>query len=243
MRKYLIIAISFTVCFAVAAFTLDKIIMPLFIRSGGEVTVPNVLNTDYPQAVKILQQHGFSVSARERFEKEIKKNTVLYQSPEGGAIVKKGRLIHLIISQDELSVPVPALNLLTLRDAQFTLESIGLKLGQVRQNSSEEFPQGIVIDQAVTPNSKILIGSAIDITISTGKLLSNIKVPFLISKSLADAKRIIVEKNLKLGTLTKKFNNELLPGTITEQSPDTSAVVLPLTPIDLVISTNNPDDE
>jgi len=246
MNRLKHILITIAVVTGISALTvliMDKIVMPAFVYYGGEVTVPNVLNTDYQQALKILEKYGFTVIARERFDRTLPNNTVLYQSPEGGSVVKKGRLIRLIISRDELSVSVPDLQLSTLRDAQFTLESSGLKLGEVFQEPSADYPQGIVIRQSVNPNEKIPSGTAVNVTVSSGKPLTNVRVPYLISKSLMDAKKIIVENNLKLGMLTKKFSADLLPGTIMAQSPDSAAMVMPMSPVDLVISSTNPDDE
>ncbi|MBX7150221.1 PASTA domain-containing protein [bacterium] len=221
----------------------DKVIMPSYVHFEKDVAVPSVVKLEFSDAQKLLEKAGLTLSVKYRFEPTLPKNLVLNQSPEPGAIVKSGRVVRLILSQDELMVTVPSVKLTTLRDASFTLESIGLKVGNITHQPSPEFPAGVVIDQSISSNSKIRSGSSVDLIVSLGSTLTEAHVPYMISKTLLEAKTMIVESGLSLGKVTKKYHNDLLPGTIISQSLDSSQVVAPQTAIDLVVSSIDKDDE
>lgn len=241
--KFLKTALTVAVYCVVLILLADKVIMPSYVHFEKDVAVPSVARLEFSDAQKLLEKSGLTWSVKYRFEPNHPKNVVLNQSPEPGAIVKSGRIVRLILSQNELMVTVPSVKLTTLRDASFTLESIDLKIGNITHQPSVEIPAGVVIDQSAAYNSKIRSGSRIDLIVSLGNTLTEARVPYLISKTLLEAKTMIVESGLSLGKVTKKYHVDLLPGTIIAQSLDSSQVVAPQTTIDLVVSSIDKDDE
>lgn len=233
----------FAVLSFAAVLAADKLIMPLYVSHQNEIIVPNVLNIDYHDAKRILEKAQFNVTKKQRFDANTPPDVVIQQIPEPLTTVKPGRNIELIVTDNDRMVIVPLLKLSTLRDAQFNLESLGLTIGKIDSQSSNEFPAGIILEQAMEPNSKVKIGTPVDLIVSTGNDLLEAKVPFLIHKSLLEAKSQIVESGLRLGAIIKKFSPDLLPGTVIAQSLDSSKTVAPLTTIDLTVSSTNKDDE
>ena len=221
----------------------DKLVMPFYVAHNNEIIVPNVLNKDYDEAKKILEKIQLSVTKKQRFDGNIPPDLVIQQIPEPSTAVKPGRSIELIVSNNDRMVNVPLLKLSTLRDAQFNLESLALRIGKIDSQSSNEFPAGIILEQAVEPNEKVKIGTTIDLVVSTGNNLLEAKVPYLINKSLLDAKSQIVESGLRLGAIVKKYAPELLPGTVIAQSLDSSKTVAPLSTIDLTVSSTDAEDK
>lgn len=221
----------------------DKIIMPFYVAHYEEVVVPDVQQRDFTDAKTILEKKQLAVSKKKRFDLSVPVDHVIQQIPEPQTTVKPGRMIELIVADHDRLINVPTLRLSTFRDARFNLESLGLKVGLIDSQSSNEFPAGIILEQSVEPNVKVPLGSAVNLKVSTGNNLIEAKVPYLVHKSLLEAKSMIVESGLRLGNLVKKYSPELLPGTIMEQSIDSSKTVAPLTPIDLIVSSTDLEDK
>jgi serine/threonine-protein kinase len=246
MKKTIIYLKLFSVlCVASIAtiWILNQWVMPFYTRHSEEIQVPNLTGMDFLAASKKLDALELSVRVRRQYNKQSPKNTILYQSPEPGSLIKRGRVIRLIVSDDEQVVTVPELKLATIRDAAFILESSGLKPGKQSLAPSEEFPAGIVVAQSVAAGEKIQTGTIIDLVISNGRTISNVQVPYLTGKSLLVAKSVIADSSLKLGMIHKKYNPDLLPGTVIVQVPDSGMTVAPYTEIELTISSTDPADE
>lgn len=217
--------------------------MPFYVSHGEELTIPNVLNTDFEEAKKILEKLQLNVVKKQRYDESYVPGQVIQQIPEPLTIVKRGRTVELIVAHNDRTVSVPLLKLSTLRDAEFNLESLNLKVGKIDSQASNEFPAGVILEQSIEPNTRVSVGTVIHFTISSGNNLVEAKVPFLIHKSLLDAKSLIVESGLRLGTINKKYSPDLLPGTILAQSLDSSMTVAPLSTIDLTVSSTDKNDE
>ena len=243
IKNFVKSSVLFAVLSFAAVLAADKLIMPLYVSHQNEIIVPNVLNLDYNEAKRILEKAQFNVTKKQRFDVNSPPDVVIQQIPEPSTTVKPARSIELIVSDNDRMVNVPLLRLSTLRDAQFNLESLALRIGKIDSQSSNEFPAGIILEQAIEPNSKVKIGTPVDLLVSTGNNLLEAKVPFLIHKSLLDAKSQIVESGLRLGAIIKRFSPDLLPGTVIAQSLDSSTTVAPLTTIDLTVSSTSKDDE
>ncbi len=227
----------------VAAWFADKFLMPWFVTHRREVVVPNIQNQTYAEAKVVLERAGLAVSQKKRFDNGFETGHVIQQIPEAGTTVKPGRTIELIVADHDRLVSVPLLKLSTLRDARFNLESLGLNVGKIDSQSSNEFPAGIILAQSIDAAEKVSLGSVVDLTVSTGNNLLEAKVPYLINKSLMEAKSLIAESGLRLGQITKKYDQQLLPGTVILQSLDSSKTVAPLSAIDLTVSSTDKEDE
>lgn len=242
LKNYIKSLLLFTFLIVGAVMVTDKWVMPFYVSHGEEIPVPNVLNRDFVDAKKILDKFQLSVTKKQRYDVTSVPGQVIQQIPEHRTTIKPGRNVELIIADNDRIVNVPMLKLSTLRDAQFNLESLSLKVGKVDSQASNEFPAGVILEQSIEPNTKVKLGSVLDFVVSAGNNRVEAKVPYLISKSLLDAKLVIVESGLRLGNIVKKYSPELLPGTVISQSLDSSKTVSPLSTIDLTVSSTDAED-
>jgi serine/threonine-protein kinase len=220
----------------------DRVIMPLVVSMTGDVRVPDVVGMAEAEALSTLKKSGLDHVIMHRFEPKSFDRTVLYQSPEEGATVKSGRIVRLVISENELMVSVPRLKLTTLRDARVTLEAAGLKVGQITEQPTGEFPPGIVLTQSIEEHTKVRSGTMVDLIVSVELPRTVVAVPMLIGLTLSKAKESIVEAGLKIGKVKKIHRPDLLPGTVVGQEPDTSASVLPDYIVNLTVSSLESQD-
>lgn len=88
---------------------------------------------------------------------------VISQTPEAGY---QSRDTEVVITVSGRSIQMPALTGLTLEGAQALIESEGLTVGSVTEGYSDDAPAHTVIAQSIEPNSEVLVGTVIDLTIS-----------------------------------------------------------------------------
>ena len=100
------------------------------------------------------------------------KGTVLHQDPYPQSKVKKNRKIYLtIVSFFPEKTSMPDLKYLTLRQALSTMESIGLKKGNIsyiRTFDEDAVQQQFFEGKVIVAGTKLDKGSAIDLTVGMG---------------------------------------------------------------------------
>jgi len=200
------------------------------------MTIPSVVGLKYEEAVSLLDSLGFEPRKGEsRMDKDKPAGTVLIQNPPPGSIVKSGRRVYLTLSAGEIKVAVPNLLGKTLRDSKFALERIGLKLGAVEYDISDQYPVNTVMAQRIAPGVKIKKEMYVSVVISTGSATDKVAVPDLTSKSFNAAIEILKKIGLEVGNVSYIISPDLLPNTIVDQYPRAGEMVARTQPIDLII--------
>lgn len=214
----------------------NSILMPLYVKHAELVKVPNVTGMNFLDAKKVLDDAGLDVKQGDlRYDETKPIGLVMEQNPGVDEMVKKGRRVYLIICGGEQLIEVPRLIGKTERDARFTLVQRNLQVGEIVRKFTAEQPEDCVISQIVQPGSKVKKSTKIDLMISNGPIVGDIIVPDLIGKKLADAKKLIEEKKLKVGKITYQ-PSELAAGEIIDQYPKKDKSAKENTPIDIFVS-------
>jgi beta-lactam-binding protein with PASTA domain len=145
-------------------------------KHGQEITVPNLSKLSVEQAEEKLDVLDLEYILLDTvdFVAGYPKYAVVQQEPVGGAKVKEGRKIYLKInSAGYSSVRVPNLIEQTLRQAEPTLKSIGLELGQITykpylgRDMVLEMKQG---GRILKPGDKVQKASRIDLVLGDGNV-------------------------------------------------------------------------
>ena len=214
----------------------DNVILPLYVNTGGVSTIPSVVGMDYENAFRLLDSLGFEPRKGDsRLDKNHPAGTVIIQNPHSGSVVKSGRRIYLTLSAGEIKVTVPNLLGKTLRDSKFALERVGLKLGAVEYDSSEEFPMNTVMEQRIPSGVKVKRDIYVSIVMSTGSAADKISVPDLTSKSLKAAMEMLKSIGLEIGNVSYIVSPDLLPNTIVDQYPRAGEMAARTQTIDLIV--------
>ncbi|MCS7052372.1 MAG: PASTA domain-containing protein [Ignavibacterium sp.] len=213
----------------------DKVLMPLYV-SSEEVVIPSVVGKSEKDATELLKSKGFEVViADTSFGNEVPVGKIFMQRPEAGKIVKSGRTIYLFVSGGEKTVIVPSLKGKSIIDSKFTLERVGLKLGNVEYMQSN-YPKDMVFDQQYIEGTKLKKGSTVNIFVSSGSIAGTIVVPDLIGKSLTEAQQILADSSLQVGKINYLISNTLLPNTVLDQYPVYGNKLNPGDKVDLFIT-------
>lgn len=207
---------------AVLYFLTNMLAMPYVAgKFKGKVKVPALVSLPPEQAKDILNRNGliYMLDSTGDYSTDVAAGRILTQYPETGTEVKKGRRIWVKISKGLKSVELPPLRGLSLRQAEITLQQLGLKVGRVREVRNAIFPAGAVIGTSPSANSTLEKGREVNIELSQGKDAGPSGMPSLKGMSLSQAKDQIKKLGLSLGKITYKKDARSLPNTILSQSP------------------------
>jgi eukaryotic-like serine/threonine-protein kinase len=232
-----------------AVFLLDKAIMPLWVRGGDVVAVPDVSGKTFEEAKRILAEKKLeAVRGYDRYDTKRPIGTVLFQNPFPQLQVKAGRHIYLSINTAKnTSSPMPDLKGRTLADAKLTLEriNIGIKTISYAVVSKQE-EEGIVVGQSVSAGSVLKAGA--EVTLTVGQLAGEgdskmLDVPDISGKTLGEAEKLIVDGGFVVGQIKYKYSTSLIPNTVISQSVKADEQAPSGKPIDLVVSTSDKNKE
>lgn len=232
-KKFIILCVSLIGFFVLVNY----IIMPLYVHRGRTLTIPNVTGVSIDSAIAILTNLDLSpVQSETRPDPKYTVGTVAQQNPEEGSMVKQGRRVYLTVSGGEQLVNVPSLRGMSTRDARFTLERYGFRLGRVLYDTSARYPENTIAAQSVPPQTKLSRGSKVGITISRGAIIEEVHVPEVVGKTLGEGEKVLVKANLKIGNITYQVSEDLVPNTIIDQFPRSGESVQRGQAIDLFVA-------
>lgn len=196
--------------------------------SSKTVTVPNVVGMSQAQAEETLKAENLRVEVAETYDNSVPKGTVASQTPEAGKEVKENRLITIYISKGGEEVTMPNLVGATQKEAEQQITNLGLKVGQVTTEYSDQ-PKGTVVRQSIAANSKTTKGSSVDLVISKGQESKKVNVPSVIGQSVDAAKATLEAQGLNVSATAPS-------GTVTGQSIPAGSQVDSGSVIQLIVS-------
>lgn len=205
---------------------LNMLVMPYLAgKFKATVQVPALLRLPPEQAKSILEKNGliYMLDSTGDYSTDVAAGRILTQYPESGTEVKQGRRVWVKISKGLKSVELPALRGLSLRQAEITLQQLGLKMGRVREVRNSAIPAGAVIGTSPAKGATLEKGREVNIDLSQGAEAAPAGMPSLLGLSLNRAKERIKGLGLKLGKVTYKKDRKELPGTVLTQSPAAGA--------------------
>lgn len=140
--------------------------------SSGPADFALIKVTGNPAATArdMLTARGLQVNPESRYEyNELPEGTVIRQSPEAGARVKKGDTVTLTISKGIEQVQVPDLRKRTENEAGQLLLDNNLDKGNSSSEYDDTIPEGCIIRQSPEPGSSVNAHSKVDYVVSLGK--------------------------------------------------------------------------
>jgi eukaryotic-like serine/threonine-protein kinase len=184
------------------------LLLGLITRHGKSRTVPYVIGKNLNDVEKQLSDAGFETVIQDSvYYDSLPRGVVIKQVPDADAVVKVNRTVYVIINRFVApDVPMPNIIGYSLRNAQYTLESMGLKMGDT--SSRVDFAKNTVLEisingNMVKPGDKVKVGSKVDLVIARGKGDEEISVPQLIGLQVADARVLLEQYGLNLGSVVK----------------------------------------
>ncbi|HCA43019.1 MAG TPA: hypothetical protein DEP28_07180 [Bacteroidetes bacterium] len=218
-------------------FLFNSVLMPWYVKHTNTTLVPDVTGLNFIEAKQKIEAVGLEVKQGDvKYDETKPIGLVLEQNPPGGQEVKMDRRIYLTVCGGEQLVEVPRLIGRSLRDAKFTLEQRNLQIGEIVRKFSFDIPEEFIVSQVVQPGSKVRKNTKIDLILSNGPELGNLRIPDLIGKKLEEAKKLITDSKLKIGKINYISSNDVPPGQVLDQYPKKEKSAVENTSVDLFIS-------
>ncbi len=114
---------------------------------------------------------------------------------------------------------VPNVALLEQHDAEKLITNMGLKVGQVTTQNSDQVDKGLVISQNPVAHQNVDKGTTVDLVISLGKATPNkTTVPDLTGKTHEEAEKAIADAKLVAVIADPMYSDQVEPGRVCAQS-------------------------
>jgi len=169
-----------------------------------EVRVPDLAGQDLVMVNESVTQLGlqFKVDRREPHP-TLPRDIVVSQSPLAGSGIKKGRQVHVVLSQGPSDTQAIKLEGETFRKADIMIRQAGFSPGTMSRVSSDSVERDIVIAQDPEAGGPLQKGGAISLLISTGRKVPTYVMPKLTGKKAEDALRTMDRMGLQYRVVTR----------------------------------------
>lgn len=164
---------------------------------GQEVKVPNIVGLHKEVAEEKIVSEGliFKVT-NEVYNLEYKEGHVIQQSVEAGEIVKTGFPIEVTLSKGPKEVEVPNVVNKHIDEAELILDEFDLN-SNVEYVYNDEIPKYYVISQSPDVNTKVTIGTTINLVVSEGPEINYVIVPSVVGQNIEVAKKMLNDTGLQ----------------------------------------------
>ena len=202
---------QFRVNLLLAAATLVVLVMivifglNIYTRHGTGIPVPQLKGMQIEKAMALLKDQGFEYKIDSVYLDQTP-GAVVEQDPDAGTNVKENRTIYLtVVTRLAPPISMPDLEPYTYREAAATLSNFGLKVGDTIYKA--DIARDRVLEmrfggQPIKAGTKIPKGSRIDLVLGNGEGASEVAIPDLMNKDFDEAKFVIRNSGLTLGTVT-----------------------------------------
>ena len=209
------ITVAVILCLAgLAIFFVPK----LFGSSGSDIVCPNLLGVNYEELTgEKYADYTISIVSWEAND-EYEYGQVFQQDPVAGKSIKSTRTITVKVSTGKKTVAVPDVYGMDSTTAIATLKNEGFKVTQA-EIQDEDIAIGSVVKTYPVRGDSVPSGSEITIYVSSGSPTVYVDLPNLIGRELDVAKGLILEKGLKVGSIST-VDSTSPENIVISQSPD-----------------------
>jgi serine/threonine-protein kinase len=146
-------------------------LVELTLSSGpAPVAVPDVALFDLDQARRVIAAAGLVVGSLDSVPAEAPPGVVVATRPAEGTLRPYGAVVELVLSRGPAAVRVPALLGLPEAEARQRLDTLGLRVGLVRQQGTHRGRPGMVLEQRPRPGALLPRGGRVDLTIAEPRM-------------------------------------------------------------------------
>jgi len=198
---------------AVLAFFGVTFWLSSYTHHGENIPVPDLRGQKIGKLDGLLSTHDFHYTIVDSlYDSEKPPGTVLDQDPAAFSKVKEGRMIYLTINATTPpDVKMPDLVDVSFRQAEAILQSYGLVTGEIIYRP--DLAKNAVLEQRyrdrrIKAGTLIPKGSPIDLVLGDGLGENAISIPDLTGLTLSEAKTVLSQVSLSLGTVNYDTNDK-----------------------------------
>jgi serine/threonine-protein kinase len=216
IAKITALSLAFIVVAGISAY----LTLTFLIKSENTVVVPDFIGKDVVYVLEYLTGLGLNTKVKgSEYSLDVPKNHVIFQQPEPGAEIKKGRDVHIIISKGAKTILMPNLAGLSLLQARIIFEENDLCQGQQSHTFNRNIENDRIISQSPLPGATVQRGDCVNLLISSGQRPMAYKMPELAGLSIEDAVLLIEKFDLPLGEIKSVIYENKPRNTVVSQEP------------------------
>lgn len=210
---------------ALMLFFFFYVYLPNTTNHGETILVPDIKGKKLNQVEALLEDQELRFFVNDSsYDTSIEPFTVTMQDPAPGSRVKAGRKIYITYNmKTPPTIKMPKLTDGSLKTAQMTLKSYGLRLGEIK--SVPDLAQNAVLKQLVNgkevpPGAPVAKGSVVDLVVGDGLGNAEFQVPNVVGMPVDEATTLLLGAGLQLGTTQyMAAPSGEAPGTVLRQRP------------------------
>jgi serine/threonine-protein kinase len=173
------------------------------------ITVASVEGSLYDDALNTLNAQDLLVLRVYEKSEEVPEGVVIRQVPAAGTQVLSNTAITLYVSSGATEVTVPNLVAKSEADAVALIELQGLTVGSITVVGSPNVPEGVVIASDPVTNSRLPLGSVVNLILSDG----TVQVPDIRNLTVLEARSIITGPTIGYTVSIEVLDAALCTGT------------------------------
>jgi eukaryotic-like serine/threonine-protein kinase len=195
-----------------------------------QIGVPDLVGMSLDEARDEVGE-DFDLEVAKSVEGERPMDTILNQNPSSGKAEKGSKISLTVVGTQVREVP----NVVGAERgaAEQTLREAGFEV-QVDEQESSVDDDGRVMSQDPGSGTRVEVGSGVTIAVGTGP--SSVEVPRLYGNTSAQAKSLLQQTGLKLGSQNRDYSDEVAEGSIFYQDPAAGQDVEPGTAVNVTVS-------
>jgi beta-lactam-binding protein with PASTA domain len=230
-------AAALILIFILVVGTSAYLTLTLIVKSEDTVVVPDLMGKEVVYALELLSDLGLNTKVEgSEYSADVPKNSVIFQEPEPGSEIKKGRDVRIIISKGPKSILMPNLENLPVQQARIIIEENSLCQGALSGTYSDHIKKDSIIAQVPTRGTMVTRGECVNLLVSMGIRPQKYEMPDLRGRFLDDAIPLIENNNLILGKIASVFYKDKPLNSIVAQEPLSGYCVAEGSAVDLVVN-------
>ena len=219
---YLPALLGITIAFALACLALCWMILndsSNLMNNKADITLNDYIGMtqEEAQATEQVASGQISVTWEQEYNSNYAAGYIYKQSPVSGRTVREGQGVTLTVSLGTQYVTVPDLTNYVQADAEQQLKSLGVSV-LVTQAVDTSVASGAVIRTDPAAGTQVESGSTVVVYVSRPQVATTTKVPSLSGMSVDDARTLLVQNHLGLGSQTDQYSDQPV-GTVIGQNP------------------------
>ena len=209
----------------------------LLIGKEERVVVPDLTGQEVLAALEQLTSLDLDTRvAGSQFSDTLPPHHVIHHLPPAGTEIKAGRAVRLVISKGPQLITVPAVIGLTLEGARSVLRQKGMCPGHTAEVYDRKHPPGQIKAQRPAARAKVARGDCVDLLVSRGPRPQYRAMPALVGRNISEVSKKIQAANLRIGSLTHRWDPARPPDTVMVQYPPAGMRVTVSTAVDLMLN-------
>jgi len=201
VKRVLLALVIFVALAWATLFSID-----FYTHHGESETVPDLKGLYVEEAQQLLANHHlYAVVVDSVFDKSQKPGTIVEQTPESNASVKKNRAIYVVINSRQVRrIPVPDVNDMSYRQADAIIKAAGFNVSSVQYVPSEykDLVVGLKYQgRDIAAGTRLPEGSFVVLVVGGGNTGGATAVPDLKGMKLEDARQTLMNDSIILGSV------------------------------------------